>query len=68
MLDRHYYSFLDGTTVGNLDNLGGLSRRAPKCLNLSDKIKSFNNFTEHDVLAVEPRRCNSGDEELDGDV
>jgi hypothetical protein len=51
--------------LGNLDSLDGSVRRSSLgVLDLLDNLVALEDFTEDDVLAIEPRGDNGGDEEL----
>lgn len=50
--------------LGNLDRHRRLAAVAAASLDGSDDIHAFNDLAEHDVLVVEVRGGNSGDEEL----
>lgn len=53
-----------GTAVANDEGLRGLSTLASVALELLDNVHSLNDFSEDDMLSVEPLGHNSGDEEL----
>lgn len=52
------------TTVGDLDDFGGLSVTSAVAFDLLDDIHSLGDFSEDDVLSVEPAGDDGGDEEL----
>jgi len=56
---------LDDTAVGN-DNIVGwlITSIGLGALDLLNNVHTFNNFSKHDMLAIEPLGLDSGDEEL----
>lgn len=55
---------LEGAGGGDLDVGLGLAGRRAEALNLLDEVLALGDLTEDNVLAVEPRGDNGGDEEL----
>ena len=55
---------LEFAGINNGDGLAGLARLASDGLNLLHNIESLKNLSEDNVLAVQPRSLNGGDEEL----
>lgn len=53
-----------GTAVANDDVLGGLSVSSSETFKELDNIHSLKDFSEDDMLSVEPASHNRGDEEL----
>lgn len=55
---------LGGTRLGNGDGALGLAGAGSLPLNGLDNVKTLGDLTEHDVLSIEPRGDDGGDEEL----
>ena len=56
---------LELARLGNLDGLDRLAAAAnSRVLNFLDNVVALDDFAEDDVLAIEPRGDNGGDEEL----
>nr|BAH79726.1 cyclophilin [Babesia bigemina] len=63
-LGRKVYSSLKRAAVNNLDLFAGGAAAGAVLLHLLDDVHAAGDLAEHDVLAVEPRALNGGDEEL----
>ena len=65
---RYRLSLLGSTAVNNggLDLVLNLTRAGTSCLEFLDDVQALliSNFTEDDVLAIQPGGDNGGDEEL----
>lgn len=59
-----YINPLELTRLVNGDLLSGLARVGTKSLNGLDNIEALGDLTEDNVLTIEPRSDNGGDEEL----
>jgi hypothetical protein len=57
---KHLYS----SRLGNDESRRGLSAGLTLSFNSLDNVQTFNDFSEDDVLAIQPRGEDSGDEEL----